>query len=218
MFERSLLLLWVAGALVVAACGDESNNGDGSEASGGTGGASGAPGEPAAPAADCPERCAEKAASCGAPADLALSECGSICGAMLSEEELECLEEEDCAALEQALFGSGGACNLGGGSSASGGSASGGSASGGSASGGSASGGNPNAQIGDDCSCSGADVAFESCSGTGSSCGELTCYVVFGEGICSQTCTADINGDDCPAGECTEHLVNGVTVGVWCAP
>lgn len=131
---------------------------------------------------------------------------------MPSEEELECLEDEDCATLEDAFLGSGDACGLGGGS------ASGGSASGGSTSGGSASGGNPDADIGDACECSGSNADFESCSGTGSSCGDLTCYVVFGEGICSQTCTADIDGDDCPSGECTEQIVNGFTAGVWCVP
>ncbi|MBV1859386.1 MAG: hypothetical protein KUG77_13315, partial [Nannocystaceae bacterium] len=72
--------------------------------------------------------------------------------------------------------------------------------------------------IGDACECSGADADFESCSGTGSSCGDLTCYVVFGDGICSQPCTADGGGDDCSSGECTEQIVNGITVGVWCVP
>ena len=60
---------------------------------------------------------------------------------------------------------------------------------------------------------------YESCSGTDGPCGSsLTCYVVFGEGICSQECEADANGDNCPVGECTEQIVNGVSVGTWCVP
>ncbi len=207
MFKRSLLLALAVGALSLSACSDDSGeDGGGSAEAGATGGVSQAPAE------DCAQRCAEKIASCGAPEDVAAAECQGVCGAMLTEAELQCLEDEDCADLEQAFLGSGGACELGGGS------ASGGSASGGSASGGTTSGGTTNADIGDACECSGSDAFFESCSGTGSSCGELTCYVVFGDGICSQTCTADIDGDDCPSGECTEQIVNGISVGVWCVP
>lgn len=204
MFERSLLLVLVVGSLVLPACGDDSGgDGDGSEGSGASAGSG-------VPAEDCPERCADKAASCGAPADLAAAQCQGVCGGILGEDELECLEDEDCATLEQAFLGSGGACDLGGGS-----------ASGGSASGGSASGGNPNSDIGDACECSGTEVSFESCSGTDSSCGALTCYVFAstGDGICSQSCTSDIDGDDCPQGECVDHLIAvGVSVGVWCEP
>ena len=207
MFERTLLLALVVGSLSLTGCSDDSgeDGGDSAEA-GATGGV------PQVPAEDCPQRCAEKAASCGAPADLATAQCQGVCGGMLTEAELECLEDEDCATLEQAFLGSGGACDLGGGS------ASAGSASAGSASGGSSGGSTPDGDIGDACACSGSSADFESCSGTGSSCADLTCYVVFGDGICSQTCTADINGDDCPSGECTEQIVNGVSVGVWCVP
>ena len=75
----------------------------------------------------------------------------------------------------------------------------------------------PDADIGDACECSDPEADFESCSGTDSPCGDLTCYVVFGEGICSQPCTVD-NGDDCPVGECTAQVVNGLEVGTWCVP
>ena len=191
-----------------AACSDDSDSGDGAgteaDPSGGGGPA----------AANCPTRCSEKASDCGAPPDIAAAQCQGICGSNLSEDQLQCLEDESCEALEALIIGGANVCDIGGGS-ASAGSASAGSASGGSSSGDPTT--TPDADIGDACSCSSGGADFESCSGTGSSCGSLTCYVFDGSGICSQTCTADIDGDDCPSGECTEHILNGVTVGTWCA-
>ncbi len=161
----------------------------------------------AQPADDCPERCADKAAECGAPPDVADAQCQGVCGGMLTEDQLTCLEDEDCAALQQAFLGSGSACDVGGG----------GSSGGGSNGTSSPTSSTNDAEIGDDCECGGGDVSFESCSGTGSSCGELTCYVFGGEGICSQPCTADFDGDDCPVGECVDHLIAvEVSVGAWC--
>jgi hypothetical protein len=158
-------------------------------------------------AQDCAARCADKAAECGAPAEVASAQCSSICDGTLTEDQLACLEEEDCATLSEVFLGSGDACGLGGGSSATGASAT----------GSSATGSTPDADIGDACECSDPEADFESCSGTDSPCGDLTCYVVFGDGICSQPCTVD-NGDDCPVGECTEQIINGLTVGTWCVP
>ncbi len=191
---RGSLLLLCASVIVPAiACGDDSSSdsGAGTDASG----------DSSPVAQDCPERCVAKAADCGAPADVADSQCQSLCGGSLTEDELSCLEAEDCDTLTELFLGSGSACGLGGGSA--------------STSVGSAS-GSPDAAIGDACECSDPEADYESCSGTGSSCGSLTCYVVFGEGICSQPCTADANGDDCPSGECTTQVVNGLEVGTWC--
>jgi hypothetical protein len=185
----------------LAACGDDTDAEDGDGDSTPTGSNDG----PAAQ--NCSSRCADKAAVCGAPADVATSECQEICGSMLTEDELACLEAEDCATLQQVFVGSGSVCGFGNSS-----------ATGASATGASATGSTPDADIGDPCECSDPDADFESCSATGSSCGDLTCYVVFGDGICSQSCTADANGDDCPSGECTEQVVNGVVVGTWCVP
>lgn len=187
-------------------CSDDTDGGEpATNAAGDTSADGGA--EDAEAATDCPARCADKAAACGAPAEVAGAQCQGICGTSLTEDQLSCLEDEDCGALEGLIFGSADVCGIGGGS-----------ASGGSASG---SSGSPtpmaDADIGDPCECSNSGAGFESCSGTGSECGELTCYVFDGEGICSQTCTADIDGDDCPSLECTEHILNGVTVGTWCA-
>lgn len=142
-----------------------------------------------------------------APTDVAASSCQQVCGGSLTEDQLQCLEDEDCATLTQVFVGSGAACGVGGGSSTMTASTT-----------AMTSTGTPDGAIGDACECSNPDADYESCSGTGSSCGDLTCYVVFGEGICSQPCTADADGDDCPVGECTSQLVNGVEVGVWCVP
>lgn len=148
--------------------------------------------------ADCAERCATRATECQAPADVAAQSCAMICGGGLTTEQLECLESSDCNALGEAVLAGAPLCGIGGADSSGGGD------------------GNPNASIGDSCSCTGGDVSYESCSGTDGPCGDLTCYVLFGEGTCSQTCTASIDSDDCPVGECTVHLVEGVEVGSWC--
>lgn len=211
----SFLLLCAAIAVPAVACGDADSDSDSDSGAGTDGSASASASATAGtgPAAqNCPERCAAKAADCGAPADVASAQCQSVCGGSLTEDQLDCLEMEDCATLTEVFLGTGSACGIGGGSS----SASGGSASA-SASGGSAT-GSSDADIGDACECSDPDADYESCSGTGSSCGSLTCYVVFGEGICSQSCTADASGDDCPSGECTTQVVNGLEVGTWCVP
>jgi hypothetical protein len=200
--HRALRAL-VSTVLVFAAvgCGDDSDSGADGESGDSAASASGGNGPVAQ---NCAERCADKAASCGAPDDVASAQCGGICDGTLTEDQLACLEDEDCATLTEVFLGSGDACGLGGGSSATGASAT----------GASATGSTPDADIGDACECSDPEADFESCSGTGSPCGDLTCYVVFGDGICSQPCTAD----DCPTGECTEQLVNGVVVGTWCVP
>lgn len=185
--------------LLAPACSDDS----GSDDEGSSADAAGTEG--AAVATDCPERCATKAADCGAPADVAAAQCQGICGGTLTDAQLQCLEGESCVALEQAFLGSGDVCEIGSGGSAS--------ASGGSSSGGS----NPDAQIGDPCTCSDPDADYESCSATDGPCGDLTCYVFAGEGICSQPCTADAAGDDCPVGECVDHLLGvELSVGAWC--
>jgi len=195
---RLCSLFALLGLLSATACGDDAASGDG-------GSTDSTDSAGPAPAPDCPERCADKAADCGAPADVAAAQCQQICGGTLTESQLSCLEGESCAALEQAFLGSGDVCGIGGGGS--------------SASGGSSGGTNPDAEIGDPCECSDPDADYESCSGTDGPCGELTCYVFAGEGICSQPCTADAAGDDCPVGECVDHLLGTeLSVGAWCEP
>jgi hypothetical protein len=50
----------------------------------------------------CEDRCAAKASECGAPADVAAQGCDYIC-AMASTDQVDCLEESNCADLEAAF-------------------------------------------------------------------------------------------------------------------
>jgi hypothetical protein len=182
---------------------DSNDNGGGSSPSGGSG---------AAPA-DCATRCADKVAECQAPPDVAAAQCQAVCGSGLSESELDCIEGSSCEELAESVESGVLPCGIGDG----GGETTGGG--GGETSGnGSGNGSGANASIGDACSCPSSSDDYASCSGTDGPCGELTCFVFGGEGICSVPCMPDGNGgDDCPSGTCTDHLINvDVSVGMWC--
>jgi hypothetical protein len=61
---------------------------------------------------DCIQRCVAKAATCGAPADVASSACDVLCP--LPDDQLECIEDTSCEELEQLLEGES-VCGIGGG-------------------------------------------------------------------------------------------------------
>lgn len=67
------------------------------------------------PAESCAERCSAKGRSCMAPAEIAAAKCADVCAEGPTDEELRCLENLGCTALEHALFDHSGECGLGGG-------------------------------------------------------------------------------------------------------
>jgi hypothetical protein len=57
------------------------------------------------PLVDCEPRCEAKAASCGAPKDLAAPYCADFCGHDLTEVQAECILATSCGALKKFLAG-----------------------------------------------------------------------------------------------------------------
>ena len=213
MFSMLDTQLGLASTLALAlafapGCGDDSGGGD-TDSANSDGGSDPSSADSDSAPANCATRCEDKAVDCQAPDDVASSQCAMICGGGVTDEQLECLEDSSCEELGMAFLGGAPICDIGGGN---------GSGGSGNGSGGSGNGSGSNASIGDACECSDTPGDFESCSGTDSTCGDLTCYVFGGEGICSQPCTADGNGgDDCPSGECVDHLLSPtLSVGSWC--
>jgi hypothetical protein len=61
---------------------------------------------------DCVERCLAKAATCGAPTDIASAACEGLCP--MPEDQLACVEDTPCEELEP-IFEGGTVCGIGGG-------------------------------------------------------------------------------------------------------
>ena len=61
---------------------------------------------------DCVDRCLAKAATCGAPTDIASAACDGLCP--MPEDQLVCVEDTPCEELEP-IFEGGTVCGIGGG-------------------------------------------------------------------------------------------------------
>lgn len=203
--------VWFVSALVALtiACGSDDSDSD-QDGSGGTtaggggswGGGEGG-GEGGGTAANCMSRCESKATACGAPADVAASECASLCSLSPSEDQAQCMENTSCSALEAAFMDGQYPCGIG----SSGGSMGGSSGIGGS--GGSTVG----KGLGQSCDCPD-EGDWVKCSGTDAPCKpELMCIEFGDEKICTEPCTPG----SCGAGlECTELNWGGTDMGDYC--
>lgn len=68
------------------------------------GGGSSGPGSTPVPTADCTSRCEAKATKCGAPAADGKQACAKICDGTYTSDQLACLEEKSCSALQSGSF------------------------------------------------------------------------------------------------------------------
>lgn len=152
---------------------------------------------------DC-YRCQAKASSCGAPADIAASECVQLCGQNLTESQLSCLEGADCSELL-----TGDPCNLGGGATG---------GTGGTVGTGGTEGTTGQKSLGESCDCAGTGE-WVTCSGTNSECEpSLTCVEFADRKICTQECIFNPDEDDpCGAGlKCSDLIWGSAEMGTFC--